>query len=247
MRWTWIDRFVRFESGKSATAVKNLSLAEDHFADHFPGFPVMPATLILEGLAQTGGILVGEANRYEKNVVLAKMNNVKVRRDALAGEQLTYTATVVALNDTGAQVSATATSGDEMVVEADIMFAHVTAAQMPPGLPTTKFVFDGGLKNLLLTAEASKPAAEPKAEPVPAVETAASGAGTPPKTAHGTQPELGVPPDWAGESPPNGPADPTASGPEGEWLPGETAPAQPANETGDPPAAPDTPPNEGTN
>ena len=59
MRWTWIDRFAAFESGKSAIAVKNLSLAEDHFADHFPGFPVMPAPLILEGLAQTGGILVG--------------------------------------------------------------------------------------------------------------------------------------------------------------------------------------------
>jgi len=56
MRWTWIDRFVSFESGKTATAVKNLSLAEDHLADHFPGFPVMPAPLILEGLAQTGGI-----------------------------------------------------------------------------------------------------------------------------------------------------------------------------------------------
>lgn len=167
MRWTWIDRFVDFESGKSATAVKNLSLAEDHFADHFPGFPVMPATLILEGLAQTGGILVGEANRYEKNVVLAKMNNVRVLRDALAGEQLTYTATVVALNDTGAQVTATARSGNELLIAADIMFAHVTAAQMPPGLPTTKFVFDGGLKNLLLTAEASKPPAEPKAEPTP--------------------------------------------------------------------------------
>ena len=59
MRWIWIDRFVSFESGKSATAVKNLSLAEDHFADHMPGYPVMPAPLILEGLAQTGGILVG--------------------------------------------------------------------------------------------------------------------------------------------------------------------------------------------
>ena len=57
MRWTWIDRFVAFEPGKSAVAVKNLSHAEDHFADHFPGFPVMPAPLILEGLAQTGRII----------------------------------------------------------------------------------------------------------------------------------------------------------------------------------------------
>ena len=73
MRWTWIDRFASFEPGRSAVAVKNLSMAEDHFRDHFPGFPVMPAPLILEGLAQTGGILVGQANQFRDNVVLAKM------------------------------------------------------------------------------------------------------------------------------------------------------------------------------
>src|SRR3954470_20348258 len=110
MRWTWIDRFASFESGKSATAVKNLSLAEDHFADHFPGFPEMPAPLILEGLAQTGGILVGEANRYEKNVVLAKMS-AKFHREAHPGEQLTYTARVVDLGDAGARVAGEARSG----------------------------------------------------------------------------------------------------------------------------------------
>jgi 3-hydroxyacyl-[acyl-carrier-protein] dehydratase len=160
MRWTWIDRFVSFESGKSATAVKNLSLAEDHFADHFPGFPVMPAPLILEGLAQTGGILVGEANKYEKNVVLAKMNNVRFHRDALAGEQLTYTTALLDINDTGARVSATVHSERELIAEAEIMFAHVTAAQLPPGLPDTKFVFSGELTHLLRMAESvSKPAA----------------------------------------------------------------------------------------
>jgi 3-hydroxyacyl-[acyl-carrier-protein] dehydratase len=152
MRWTWIDRFVTFESGKAATAVKNLSLAEDHFEDHFPGFPVMPAPLILEGLAQTGGILVGEANRYEKNVVLAKMT-AKFHRDALAGEQLTYTTTVIDLNDTGARVGATAHCGAELVAEAVIMFAHVTAAQLPAGVPDAKFVFSGELAHLLRTAE----------------------------------------------------------------------------------------------
>src|SRR4051794_23707598 len=64
MRWLWIDRFLEFRPGKSARAVKNLSLAEDVFADHFPGYPIMPASLILEGLAQTGGILVGQANDF---------------------------------------------------------------------------------------------------------------------------------------------------------------------------------------
>ncbi len=153
MRWTWIDRFVTFESKKTAIAVKNLSLAEDHFADHFPGYPVMPAPLILEGLAQTGGILVGEANRFEKNVVLAKMS-AKFHREAFAGEQLTYTTALIDINDTGARVSGTAYSGSELVAEAEIMFAHVSPAQLPAGLPDTKFVFSGELRHLLQTAEA---------------------------------------------------------------------------------------------
>lgn len=152
MRWTWIDRFVSFESGKSATAVKNLSLAEDHFADHFPGFPVMPAPLILEGLAQTGGILVGEVNKFEKNVVLAKMS-AKFHREAMPGEQLTYTATMLDLNETGARVTGLVHCGSELIAEAEIMFAHVSEAQLPPGLPDTKFVFSGELTHLLRMAE----------------------------------------------------------------------------------------------
>ena len=105
MRWIWIDRFTEFESGKSARAVKNLSLAEDHFADHFPGFPVMPASLMLEGLAQTGGILVGEANGYAKNVILAKIPKASFRREAHAGEILTYTTKLEQLGEVGGLVS----------------------------------------------------------------------------------------------------------------------------------------------
>ena len=154
MRWIWIDRFVSFEPGKSAVAIKNLSFAEDHFADHFPGYPVMPAPLILEGLAQTGGILVGHANNFEKNVVLAKMS-AKFHREALAGEQLTYSVNLLDLNDTGARVEGTAKSGPDLVAEAEIMFAHVTSAQLPPGLPDSKFVFSGELAQLLKMAEAA--------------------------------------------------------------------------------------------
>ena len=154
MRWTWIDRFVSFKPRESAVAVKNLSLAEDHFADHFPGFPVMPAPLILEGLAQTGGILVGHANNFEKNVVLAKIT-AKFHREAMAGEQLTYSVTLLDLNDTGARVSGTAKAGTNLIAEAEIMFGHATAAQLPAGLPDTKFVFSGELGQLLKMAEAA--------------------------------------------------------------------------------------------
>ena len=156
MRWTWIDRFVAFESGKAAAAVKSLSHAEDHFADHFPGYPVMPAALVLEGLAQTGGILVGEANRFGKNVVLAKLSGT-FHRDAAPGEQLTYRAAILDLNDTGARVAGTAHSGDALVAEADILFAHVGPAQLPAGLTDTGFVFTGELARLLKSAEAAKP------------------------------------------------------------------------------------------
>ena len=135
-------------------AVKNLSLAEDHFADHFPGFPVMPAPLILEGLAQTGGILVGEANKYEKNVVLAKMS-AKFHREAHGRRTADLHHHALDLNDTGARVTGTAHSGADLVAEAEIMFAHVTAAQLPPGLPDTKFVFSGELTHLLKMAEAA--------------------------------------------------------------------------------------------
>ncbi len=73
MRWFWIDRFVEFESGKCAKAVKNVSLAEEHLHDHFPGFAVMPGSLMIEGMAQTGGILLGEMNQFEHIVILAKV------------------------------------------------------------------------------------------------------------------------------------------------------------------------------
>ena len=155
MRWIWIDRFVAFESGKSATAVKNLSLAEDHFADHFPGYPVMPAPLILEGLAQTGGILVGEANGYAKNVVLAKIPKAKFHRDAVAGETLTYRTTLLQLGEVGGMVAGTVHSGEELIGEAEIFFAHVEPAQMKELTGESNFVFTGNLKNLLGQAKAA--------------------------------------------------------------------------------------------
>src|SRR5438128_12319462 len=115
MRWIWIDRFLEFHHGKSAKAIKNLSLAEDFFADHFPGYPGMPGPLILEGLAQTGGILVGEANDFREKVVLAKITSASFQRDALAGEQLIYDVEIVHMRTEGASVRGRATSEGTLV------------------------------------------------------------------------------------------------------------------------------------
>src|SRR6516165_8479675 len=125
MRWIWIDRFLEFHSGRSARAVKNLSRAEDFFADHFPGYPVMPAALILEGLAQTGGILVGEANQFKEKVVLAKIPKAIFHREMLAGEQLIYDVEILHLRPEGAAVAGKVTVKGQMTAEAEIFFAHL--------------------------------------------------------------------------------------------------------------------------
>jgi 3-hydroxyacyl-[acyl-carrier-protein] dehydratase len=153
----WIDRFTEFNSKKSATAVKNLSRAEDIFRDHFPGWPVMPATLILEGLAQTGGILVGEAHDFKEKVVLAKIAKARFHREALAGEQLTYTAEILDLRAEGATIAGTVRSNDQLVAEAEIMFAHLDQARSQQMFGDHNFVFSGELKKLLGLAKLIKP------------------------------------------------------------------------------------------
>ncbi|MGH7223141.1 MAG: 3-hydroxyacyl-ACP dehydratase FabZ family protein [Gemmataceae bacterium] len=149
MRWIWIDRFVDFQSGKSARAVKNLSLAEDHFRDHFPGYPVMPAVLILEGLAQTGGILVGEVNNFEEKVVLAKVPRAVFHREMLAGEQLVYEVNIQHLRPEGASVEGRVLAGDQVTVEAEIFFAHLDQSRSKQLFGDRNFVFTGEMKYLL--------------------------------------------------------------------------------------------------
>jgi 3-hydroxyacyl-[acyl-carrier-protein] dehydratase len=149
MRWIWIDRFLEFHSRKSARALKNTSLAEDHFADHFPGYPVMPGSLMLEGLAQTGGILVGEANDFKEKVVLAKIPQARFHRDVLAGEQLVYEVELLHLRPEGAAVQGRVVAGGDVVAEAEIFFAHLDQARSGQLFGEQNFVFSGELKKLL--------------------------------------------------------------------------------------------------
>src|SRR5437660_5530144 len=122
MRWIWIDRFTEFRRGEFARAVKQLSLAEDVFSAHFPDYPVMPAALLLEGLAQTGGILVGEARDFQEKVVLAKISKAKFRGEALAGEAVTFETTVQYLRPEGASIAGRVLVENELIGEAEITF-----------------------------------------------------------------------------------------------------------------------------
>ncbi len=161
MRWIWIDRFLELQRGKSARALKNLSLAEDHFADHFPGYPVMPAALILEGLAQTGGILVGDANDFKEKVVLAKVPKAVFHREMLAGEQLIYEAEILHLRPEGASVAARVLVDGQVTAEAEIFFAHLDQNRAQALFGEHNFVFDGPMRRMLqsLAGAAVRPGA----------------------------------------------------------------------------------------
>lgn len=125
MRWIWIDRFEEFCSGRSARAIKVVSMAEDHLHDLYPGYPIMPNALIIEGLAQTGGILVGEANRFEEKVVLAKLPFVKFHDYAVPGDVLEYHVDLVDLRPEGGVCDAKVFRQGQLLAEAQIFFAHL--------------------------------------------------------------------------------------------------------------------------
>jgi 3-hydroxyacyl-[acyl-carrier-protein] dehydratase len=125
MRWIWIDRFEELVKGVSARAIKNVTLAEDHLHDHFPGFPVMPASLMLEGMAQTGGILLGDLHDFEHIVILAKVPKVTFHSWAVPGDSLAYDAVLIDQRPEGGTVEVKAHVGERLVAEAEIVFVHL--------------------------------------------------------------------------------------------------------------------------
>lgn len=125
MRWYWIDRFIEFESGIGCKSVKNVSLAEEHLHDHFPGYPVMPNSLIIEGFAQAGGILVGESIKFTGNMILAKVPKAVFHLPARPGDTLIYTSKLDYLKEDGALVVGQSHIGERLQAEVEIFFANV--------------------------------------------------------------------------------------------------------------------------
>ena len=125
MRWYHIDRFLEFVSGERAVSIKTVSLSEDHMHDYWPGYPIMPSTLIVEGLAQTGGLLVGESVGFEKCVILAKLSKAVFHDLARPGDQRTYTSVLENSSSDGAIVRGTSYKGDQLQAEIDIVFAYI--------------------------------------------------------------------------------------------------------------------------
>lgn len=164
MRWLWIDRIVSLVPDERMVAIKNVSLAEEYLHDHFPAtgdheaLPVLPASLIIEGMAQTAGILVGSARQFQERVILAKILRARFDLDVFPGETVRYEAHLERIDDAGASTTGTVsrrcpTSDDwKSLGQIDLMFSHVGKGVPEGEFPAGNFVFGDNLKVLLDTA-----------------------------------------------------------------------------------------------
>lgn len=133
MRWFWIDRFTEFVSGSHAHGYKNVALAEEALDEYCPGYPMLPPTLIIEGMAQMGGILVSEYFEFDKHVVLAKVGKAKFHQPARCGDQLRFEVNLDAVQDMGATVTCLSHTGDTLQAEIDLMFAFLEEGRFTNG------------------------------------------------------------------------------------------------------------------
>lgn len=126
MNWYWIDRFTLFESGKRASAIKVISRAESHLRDHFPFHAIAPASLLIEGLAQTAGLTINEATHFKKKVVLGKIPRLTFyQTEIVPGDVITFEAFVDYINEEGSMATVSMYRGKELIADGVLIFAHL--------------------------------------------------------------------------------------------------------------------------
>ena len=158
MRWIWIDKFVEFENGKRAVALKNVTMAEEHIHDHFPHFPIMPETLMIEAMAQTAGILVSKVNDFEEKVILAKIKNATFNHYVVPGDTILIEAEIESITNEAASTTGKITCADKVIAQIDLMFSHIDQNLAGKEFPKENFVmtdlFEIVLRDLAMSGRA---------------------------------------------------------------------------------------------
>lgn len=123
-----VDRVLRIEGDQKAVGVKNVTFNDIFFQGHYPGTPIMPGVLIVEAMAQLGGILLSQKLEHTgKLAVLLSMDKVKIRNPVVPGDQLILEATTVRVKSRTGHVRCKAFVGEKLSAEADIKFMLVDA------------------------------------------------------------------------------------------------------------------------
>jgi UDP-3-O-[3-hydroxymyristoyl] N-acetylglucosamine deacetylase / 3-hydroxyacyl-[acyl-carrier-protein] dehydratase len=123
-----VDRVVELEGDQRAVGIKNVTFNDIFFQGHYPGTPIMPGVLIVEALAQLGGILLSRKLEHTgKLAVLLSMDKVKMRQPVVPGDQLILEAVTVRVKSRTGHVRCKAFVQDKMAAEADIKFMLVDA------------------------------------------------------------------------------------------------------------------------
>ena len=117
-----VDRIVEMEDGKRVVGIKNVTINEPFFQGHFPGHPIMPGVLIIEAMAQVGGVLLLGAieNPQSRVVYFTSLNNVKWRRPVRPGDQLRFELDLVQVRGQMARMKGVAKVDGEIVAEAEM-------------------------------------------------------------------------------------------------------------------------------
>jgi 3-hydroxyacyl-[acyl-carrier-protein] dehydratase len=119
-----VDRIIELDVGKRAVGIKNVTINEHFFQGHFPQYPVMPGVLIVEALAQTGGIALGSMDEYRGRIAFfAGIDNVRFKRQVKPGDTLRLEVELTQLRRSIGTASALATVDGEVACKGDIMFA----------------------------------------------------------------------------------------------------------------------------
>lgn len=132
MRHFWLDRIVHIEAGVRATGIKAVALAEQEFDAHFPGNPVLPGVYLLEGLAQTAGVLIEQSVEGHLLALLVSLERARFLSFARPGDQVRLEAEIETLDDHLARVRATALVGDRTIASARLTFKLVPPDQLIP-------------------------------------------------------------------------------------------------------------------
>ncbi|MDX1964753.1 MAG: 3-hydroxyacyl-ACP dehydratase FabZ family protein [Pirellulales bacterium] len=135
MRFTLIDQIVSLEPGQRITAIKNLSLAEEYLADHFPQFPVMPGVFMLESLTQSAAWLIRASENFAHAIVtLSEARNVKYADFVSPGQTLVVTAEILSQDDRQTKVKAQGTVNGTINVSARLVLERYNQADDQPSL-----------------------------------------------------------------------------------------------------------------